>query len=131
NIDGEDLISDPGTYVYTPLPARRNEYRSVKSHFTPRFPGKEPADLSLGLFRLDDTAKAECLYFGEEGFVGRHWGNKSPLYRMVEIWVDRVRIIDWSEAGAPLAKPAKLNPSPGYGITLIKNYQNHKIHENG
>jgi len=34
-IDGRDIELDPGTYVYTPLPHRRNEFRSSKAHNVP------------------------------------------------------------------------------------------------
>ncbi len=35
-VDGEDWIADPGSYLYTPFPDLRNEYRSVAAHFAPR-----------------------------------------------------------------------------------------------
>ncbi|MFH2035104.1 MAG: alginate lyase family protein [Candidatus Zixiibacteriota bacterium] len=34
NIDGNDIIVDPGTYLYTPLPEYRNRFRSAKCHST-------------------------------------------------------------------------------------------------
>ena len=59
NIDGEDWIADPGTYLYTPSPKDRNVYRSVLAHSAPRKGGDEPASLNFGLFRLEDRAKAK------------------------------------------------------------------------
>nr|MBL0701403.1 heparinase II/III-family protein [Desulfobacterales bacterium] len=79
NIDGKDIISDPGTYLYTPLPERRNEYRSVKAHFAPQVKGREPANLNENLFKLGNAVSGECLYFGIEGFVGRHYGYGSKI----------------------------------------------------
>jgi len=29
------LISDPGSYIYTPFPEKRREYRSADAHFSP------------------------------------------------------------------------------------------------
>jgi len=114
-LDGEPLLTDPGTYLYTPLPHCRDEYRSVMAHAAPRVEGREPGDLSLGLFQLGDKAQAFCAYFGERGFVGSHQGYGAPVWRMVELLDDRVRIVDWSE-GDPLTEPVEPPPfSRGYG----------------
>ncbi len=70
SVDGQDWIRDPGTYVYTPLPERRNAYRSVHGHFAPSPRGREPASLDLGLFELGPGSAAGCVYWGEAGFAG-------------------------------------------------------------
>jgi hypothetical protein len=70
-VDGIDWIRDPGSYVYTALPARRNEYRSVRSHFAPAPGEDEPASLGDGLFELGPGTDAQCEYWGPDGFVGR------------------------------------------------------------
>ena len=128
NVDGEDWIFDPGTYLYTPFPGRRNEYRSVKAHFAPRMENREPGRLDMGLFRLGDEAKAEPLYFGEKGFVGRHKGFGSYVYRIVEVLEGCIRIKDYEEGakGAGIEKSlipmewergtSRVAFSPGYGI---------------
>ncbi len=41
NIDGDDIIVDPGTYLYTPLPEIRNHFRSVSVHNTAIVEGQE------------------------------------------------------------------------------------------
>jgi hypothetical protein len=127
NVDGEDWISDPGTYLYTPFPGRRNEYRSVKAHFAPRIGNREPGRLNMGLFRLGDEAKAEPLYFGEKGFVGRHKGYGGYVCRIVEVLEGGIRIKDYGEGGKRERKQEGLVPpewerganrvafSPGYG----------------
>ncbi|MBI5418500.1 MAG: heparinase II/III family protein [Deltaproteobacteria bacterium] len=127
-VDGEDRILDPGTYLYTALPERRNEYRSVNAHFAPHAAdGREPGRLDLGLFQLGDEAGAQCLHFGEEGFIGTHRGFGEPVYRVVELFLRGVRIVDITEAGVPLRAPgyaADGRPncteappfSPGYGV---------------
>jgi len=95
NVEGEDWIVDPGTYLYTPLPERRNQYRSVRAHFAPRLvSGNEPGQLDLGLFRLGDQARGTCLYFGLTGFVGVHWGYGEPVYRQVKFNGDTVVVTD-------------------------------------
>jgi hypothetical protein len=69
-VDGEDWLRDPGSYVYTSLPDRRNAYRSVRAHAGPPLES-EPASLDVGLFELGPGTDASCLYWGSEGFVGR------------------------------------------------------------
>lgn len=119
-IDGVPLARDPGTYLYTPLPERRNEYRSVSVHHAPRVQGREPGDLGQGPFRLS-AAEGRCLRFGADGFAGVHDGYGFPLHRRVHVHADAVRIVDFAEdapAGTVLA-PGPAAPrafSPGYGI---------------
>ena len=71
-IDGINHVRDPGSYVYTPSPQQRNAYRSAHAHHVPHFKGREPVDLTLGLFDLRGSATGECLYVGPRGFIGRH-----------------------------------------------------------
>jgi hypothetical protein len=108
-------VRDPGTYLYTPLPARRDEYRRAAAHFAPRGGEAEPASLDGGLFYLDPKDVGECLYCGPKGFAGvcRAWGE--PVYRVVELREDAVVVTD---AGRTLLDAAYAPPpfSPGYGV---------------
>jgi len=94
NIDGEDWLADPGTYVYTPSPKRRDSYRSVRAHAAPGIDGQEPAALTLGMFRLEDKAKAKCTYFSATEFEGSHVGYGFPLRRRIFIEGGAIRIVD-------------------------------------
>jgi len=132
NIDGEDWLADPGSYVYTAQPRQRDAYRSVQAHAAPRHADKEPGRLDLGLFRLGDEARAECLSFSIEGFEGRHRGYGMPVHRAVQVTDGRIRIrdavggaVDWSAEAetATVTTAADLRRhfdlglpfSPGYG----------------
>lgn len=115
-LDGQVVFCDPGTHLYTPLPQRRNQYRSARAHFVPRL-DSEPASLSLGPFRLEDRAQARCLYFGPEGFAGMHRGYGQPVYRLVRIAADAVMIDDYGPAGL-VNRPEPIAFSPGYGKAL-------------
>ena len=127
-VDGHEWIADPGTYLYTPLPARRNEYRSVRAHFAPQAAdGREPGRLDQGLFQLGDEAQARCLYFGAEGFIGTHLGFGAPLFRVLELADSGVTVDDFAEGGISLRTPvydpdrvprnADAPPvSPAYGV---------------
>jgi len=127
NVDGVDWICDPGTYLYSPLPERRDAYRSVRAHFAPRLAdGSEPASLRHGLFRLGADPGAQCLFFGDAGFWGRHVGYTHPLHRLVRLTETGAEVVDWLDGEAILASPAAraitaaIEPtlpfSPGYGI---------------
>jgi len=119
SLEGESLAIDPGAYLYTPLPDRRNEYRSASAHNVPHLAGREPASLDVDVFRLDDV-HATCVYFGERGFAGYHEGYGSRIWRLVEVTEESILITDWSEDPTATLVPPTGGPSPslGYGIRL-------------
>lgn len=123
-IDGITHASDPGTFIYTPLPDQRNIYRSATVHHVPRVVGKEPADLSNGVFDLRDCAEGNCLYFGQSGFIGSHMGYGLPVYRIIELFRDGVAVHDFCEYGLLIEDPTPVQVpfSQGYGLT-ITNYR--------
>ena len=94
-IDGRALIIDPGTYIYTPLPQRRNDFRSVLAHFSPHIEGEEPGNLRLGIFELGDEAQATCLTLGESLFVGAYRCTDAKVFRQVQIDDGAVTVSDW------------------------------------
>lgn len=125
---------DPGTYLYTALPERRNEYRAVAAHFAPRVTGMEPGSLDL-LFSLPDISQAKCLYFSALGFIGMHRGYGEPVYRVIAFADHYVEIRDYAE-GATLeacqfadrdtANSRHLGPpfSAGYGMREYASPEN-------
>jgi hypothetical protein len=118
NIDGVDIISDPGTYVYTPSLKLRNRFRSTAVHFTPQYGFKEQNQWwegKIGLFSLKDQTRSECIYFGKDGFVGRHYGFGKPVTRGILLNNDSLQILDF---GCPEIKEGYINQckiSNGYG----------------
>ena len=84
-VEGKDWLADPGTLTYTADTAVRERYRSVRAHAAPHWDDREPVRRNLGLFRLDDAARARCLRFDDTGFHGVHWGFGQPCYRTVAI----------------------------------------------
>ncbi len=93
-VDGVDWLADPGSFVYTPWPERREAYRSVRAHAAPRIEGREPVRRYLGLFRLDDIGAGRCLRFDGSGFVGVHRGFGVSVFRTLEIQAGRLIIRD-------------------------------------
>ena len=139
-IDGEDWISDPGTYLYTPSPEHRNAYRSVTAHFAPKMGNTEPGRLDLGLFWLGNEAQGRCLAYGPDGFLGTHAGFGRPVFRWVKISEGVIGIRDILEDGSGTefdtspdtivvsgrdATRATFQPnlpvSPGYGLLLNRD----------
>lgn len=104
-VDAVNCVRDPGTFIYTPILAKRNAYRSAKAHHVPRVAGCEPANLNLGPFDLRGAAEGDCLFFGPRGFVGRHAGYGSWVYRIIVLESDGVTVCDFSEGGLPLVDP--------------------------
>src|SRR5262249_50670253 len=51
-LDGRNLILDPGTYLYTPLKHRREEYRRAQAHFAPHVLGRAAQGTGPGLFQM-------------------------------------------------------------------------------
>lgn len=125
-IDGKEIVVDPGTYLYTSLPKRRNDYRSVTAHFAPQILGKEPSGIESGVFILDRDPKGKCLHFDRHTFLGMHTGYGFPVYRLIQLG-DQIVITDYSTKDplVPLEKVLKqvqqVPFSPGYGMI---NYEN-------
>lgn len=129
NIDGEDWLADPGSYVYTADARLRNAYRSVRAHAAPRLGKGEPAPLDQGLFRLRWEAPGRCLRFDVTGFLGVHEGFGKPLYRAIGIEDGLISIRDGTaKPGGTITKATAvdgpslrrlfaltLSFSPGYG----------------
>ncbi len=132
NIDGEDWLADPGSYVYTALPELRDLYRSRQAHATPKFGDGEPSPLNRGLFRLADRCHARCLIFDDETFLGVHEGFAKPVFR--KVWFDDGRIIIQDSYGGPppviaaanviegVKSPAELRRRLGSEIPFASGY---------
>ena len=125
-VDGRDLMVDPGTYLYTALKERRNQYRGAAAHFAPQVDGREPQGTGRGFFEMRDRAAAKCLYFGAGGFAGCHSAYGAAVYRIIEIGAGAIRITDAIKGDGALCAltPAfgarsgwreSPPPSPGYG----------------
>jgi len=136
-INGEHWARDPGTYIYTAKPKRRDQYRSVHAHTSPKPYGMqtiEPSRLDLGLFKLENNVNAHCLKADQKSFIGLHGCYGKKLKRSVTIKKDRIIILDEMESvddknisgvAANTFKTAaefqdalglEINFSPGYGL---------------
>jgi hypothetical protein len=67
-IDGNEILVDPGTYVYSSDPIKRNLFRSASSHNTLFWKQLEPRSLDDGLFQLKEKGSMEMnVNIGEKG----------------------------------------------------------------
>jgi hypothetical protein len=121
-VGGDNLVLDPGSYVYTPLPASRNAYRSLRAHFAPWPAIALPGSSDDSLFAFRNIYRAECLYFQPDGMVGRHVGFGGATFRMVTIENDRLVIRDFS-AAVPLERcPFDGDPPRFRGLPFSDGY---------
>lgn len=60
-LDGEDVLVDPGTYVYTPDPEARNAFRSTRAHNTVTIDDAEQNRIPASLFSLQNDASPRLI----------------------------------------------------------------------
>ena len=97
NIDGEDIIIDPSSYLYTPHPKSRNLFRSTAYHNTVVIDGEEQNRFEdWTLFLVKNDSRAKCLKWesdkNRDVFVGEHYGYKrlrEPVTHRREIIFDK------------------------------------------
>ena len=120
-IDGRDIARDPGTYLYTPIPGRRNGFRSVKAHNAPIVGGLEQnswRDGIAGLFGMLAECRCFVADFGENfiSLAAEYKGVK--IIRKFEIKDGILKIIDMANREFYYSKFEFY--SNGYG-KLMKN----------
>ena len=121
SFDDEDLIVDPGTYVYTPLPVLRNKFRSVKVHNTLIVNGIEQNDwINNKLFKTKDEAKCELLDIDKNSItLGLNYRNISQI-RKFQILNNKIIIDDFSNVKFSVNFNYFNLYSNGYGKLLNK-----------
>jgi hypothetical protein len=123
-VDGEYLIRDPGTYLYTAHPETRNRYRSAVAHFGPSLASVDTYYLGKGLFQLADELKGECLIFSERRFGGRVLQRKHHVYRAIELTDTALVITDWTSAKGyswEEYRPPAFSPAYGWAESRLPN----------
>lgn len=108
-----DLMTDPGSYIYTPLADMRDRYRSADAHFVPRPDGRSAATaISPFIMRFKATA---CLIHCAPDAIGAVLeGPGWKAFRAVLIAPGRVTVVDGCMPGA-LAPSTPVAVSAGYG----------------
>jgi hypothetical protein len=117
-VDGHHLLIDPGTYVYTPLPERRNEYRSAQAHNGPRPEGKGLNFDRVSMFNLGRDGLAGTCVHSTPGRIAGYllWPDVSA-WRSIDVRSDAIVISDWIEGDfRGWEKYVRLPHSRGYGL---------------
>ncbi|MEO5355684.1 MAG: heparinase II/III family protein [Nitrospirae bacterium YQR-1] len=123
SVEGAEYFTDPGSYLYSPVPELRDKYRSVSCHFAPQLENhREPGELTHGLFELRDKCNCQCIYFGGRGFAGVHYGFGAAIYRVVILEAGKIEILDYYTGTESIRKlsttEGRVNAgySKGYGV---------------
>lgn len=129
NVNGKDLIVDPGTYLYTPLPKRRNQFRSVKAHNTMVVEdieqNKWPSDRS-GLFTMISAISYKILELNATTIALELSYQDVHQVRYLGIMEDSILIDDYSNASFE-SNVGEFNfISNGYG-KLVKSNADKKL----
>lgn len=93
NIGGIDVFKDRGTYLYTPLRDKRNEFRSSNYHNVPRIQGKEQCEFN-GLFSMRNDTTCNVLRFTKENLVISLSYRGTNIIREFKIGENSLQIID-------------------------------------
>lgn len=113
NVDGEDFIVDPGTYVYTSDYKMRNLFRSTKMHNTLCIDNLEQNDFNeYDLFNMQEQSFGKCKLFNDTTFYGEHYGYKKKCgvlhERKIYLMKDKL-IINDELIGDKIGINAKIN----------------------
>lgn len=126
SFDGEDTIVDPGTYLYTPLPEKRNLFRSTSFHNTLIIPGKEQNQWKegiSGLFHLSNNTQCDVVLL-QKDTIGLTLSYRNiKQMRIIKIFDEKIQIIDFSNLPFYSHFNYIDNYSNGYGKLISYNIQ--------
>lgn len=114
-IEGSNVISDPGTYIYSSLPGERNKYRSCLAHYSP-IEYDDLASLNeLDVFTFSELHSAKVNYFGKRGFWGELEVNGRKVELVCSITCDKLVINHIAEEPLSSISSQDIRYSFGYG----------------
>jgi hypothetical protein len=100
-VDGISVLVDPGTYVYTPLPAERNRFRSTSMHNTLSYHSWEQNSWEptrRGLFALRDICTTRVLMVEPAVFVAEVERGAIRHRRTFRLTTRRIDVTDECQA---------------------------------
>ena len=94
-INNHFIFIDPGSYLYTNFPEKRNQFRSTIMHNTLVHPKIEQNDfVDNTLFALIEKTNTKLMKFEQTEFAAVHNGYTMPHVRKIRIEENRLCIID-------------------------------------
>lgn len=97
-INGQDILFNPGTYVYTPNPIARDLFRSVKSHNTISVNGEDqntPLPGGFGLFNLKAETTFTLIKLTQTEIIAEVKYRTVVHQRRIEITQNSILVQDW------------------------------------
>jgi len=126
-INGNDIIVDPGTYIYTAFPQERKKFRSAEYHNTIKFKEYEKNEISDSIFSLPDRVKIidagliennnEVNFHGKIQYYGITHKRRITLDKNTGDW----KIIDVFSHSKPIRAILSFYLSPNIDYDQIEN----------
>ena len=121
SLDGANLLCDPGTYLYTPLPSERHLYRENKGHFSPFSSFDSPIEPGMHVFSELQPEPVQVSYSGRKGFMAKTTSTAQDVQLLVSLGNKSIVIYHANYSlqemqASNLAGEKKLPFSPGYGV---------------
>ena len=115
-IDGKELISDKGSYVYTPLLEEYWKYRSAEAHFTPYLSEDYESEIINEPFSNISLMPLEPSYFGKYGFLSLNVNNNPDSYYLIHIDKKKVKIYSYGFKREQYLPLSDVSRTLGYGV---------------
>lgn len=94
-IKNQYLFVDPGSYTYTNLPKRRNQFRSTQMHNNLACFDLEQNDFEIHtLFSLKEKTFSRILSFEDNKFSAEHYGYGTPCKRTITLENRGLQMVD-------------------------------------
>lgn len=117
-VDGSYITRDPGGYIYTPLPAIRDKFRSVKAHNAIHVADYEQ-NLFSGIWGMRKRAKAQLLFAKEDRIIGKACYAGIEHMREIKLLPGKIVIADYANMPFTVSFKNRIY-STGYGRLHIK-----------
>ena len=113
SIDRKNVVTDPGSFVYTSDIKKRKKFKGFQSHFVPFFKEYELNQDKDSVFNCNFFFKAECLNMSKNEFLGKITYESGVIFRYLNISEKGIKIFDCSNDHEI--------------FNLRKNFKNNKI----
>lgn len=96
SIDRKNVVTDPGSFVYTSDLKKRKKFKGFQSHFVPFFKECELNQDKDLVFNCNFFFKAECLNMTKNEFLGKINYKNGVIFRYLSISEKGIKIFDCS-----------------------------------